>query len=149
MPANDAQVRDVLRFYPRIYFACHLRHVRARSTEHRLSDRDSMLLGHLNGEAPWNPGELARHMGVAPSTMTETIDRLERLGYVTRARRRREVYVRITPSGEDAMAGTSILDQGLVRELLERLAPADRSRAVRGLGLLAAAADGMRKECTS
>jgi len=142
----DAQVLDVLRFYPRIYFACHVRHVRARSTEHALSDRDSMLLGHLMGEAPWNPGDLAGHMGVAPSTMTETIDRLERLGYVTRSRKGRETEVRITPRGVEAMAATSVLDAARVKELLATLPPAERRRAIDGLALLASAADRMREK---
>lgn len=138
---HDAHVLDVLRFYPRIYHACHVRHVRARSTEMRLSDRDSMLLGHMHGEAPWRPGDLARHMGVAPSTMTGTIDRLERLGYVARSRHGRQTQLRITPLGTEAMARTSVLDAGRVGRLLARLAPAERRRAVEGLALLASAAD--------
>jgi DNA-binding MarR family transcriptional regulator len=85
-------------------------------------------------------------MGVAPSTMTETIDRLERLGYVARTRRRRAVEITVTPRGEEAMAATSILDPERVRALLARLSPLDRRRALAGLGLLAAAADRMRKE---
>jgi DNA-binding MarR family transcriptional regulator len=145
----DAQVLDVLRFYPRIYFACHVKHVRARSTEYRLSDRDSMLLGHLNGEAPRNPGDLARHMGVAPSTMTETIDRLERLGCVARVRRGRETEVRLTPRGAEAMAATSVLDAARVGELLAKLSPTRRRRAIEGLALLASAADRMREEVAS
>lgn len=149
MPVPDAQVRDILRFYPRIYFACHIRHVRACSTEYALSDRDSMLLGHLNGEAPWNPGDLASHMGVAPSTMTETIDRLERLGCVVRSRNGRETEVRLTPKGAEAMARTSILDATRVGELLARLTEGERRRALDGLSLLASAADRMRQEVTS
>ncbi len=145
----DAQVLDVLRFYPRIYFACHVKHVRARSTEYAISDRDSMLLGHLGAETPWNPGELARHMGVAASTMTETIDRLERHGYVVRSRNGREAELRITPLGAEAMAATSILDAARVGEALARLTAAERKRAIEGLALLASAADRMREEVAS
>ncbi len=145
----DQEVLDILRFYPRIYYACHVRHVRARSTEYALSDRDSMLLGHLDGEAPRNPGDLASHMGVAPSTMTETIDRLERLGCVVRSRNGRETEVRLTPRGAEAMARTSILDAARVGDLLARLTEAERRRAIRGLALLASAADRMREEVAS
>ena len=120
--------------------------MRARSTEHALSDRDSMLLGHLQGEAPWNPGRLARHMGVAPSTMTAHIDRLERLGYVARSRNGRRAELRITPRGTEAMAATSVLDAARVGRMLGRLRRNDRLRAVEGLALLAAAADRMPKE---
>jgi DNA-binding MarR family transcriptional regulator len=142
----DPEVLDVLRFYPRIYYACHIRHVRKRSTEYAISDKDSMLLGHLSGEAPWNPGDLADHMGVAPSTMTETIDRLERLGCVARSRNGRGTEVRLTPRGAEAMAKTSILDATRVGELLARLSVADRRSALKGLSLLASAADRMRQE---
>ncbi len=145
----DRDVLEILRHYPRIYFKCHVRHVRARSTGFALSDRDSMLLGHLSGEVPRNPGDLAEHMGVAPSTMTETIDRLEGLGYVARSRNGRAAEIRITPKGEAAMAATSILDQGRVGELLAGLSPRERKRAVEGLALLGAAADRMRGEVQS
>jgi DNA-binding MarR family transcriptional regulator len=105
-----------------------------------------MILGHLDEDAPWTPGALASHMGVAPSTMTETIDRLERLGHVERARRGRETEVRLTAKGAEAMAASSVLDAGRVRDLLARLAPGDRRRAIEGLALLAAAADARGRE---
>ncbi|MCK6458985.1 MAG: MarR family transcriptional regulator [Planctomycetes bacterium] len=143
---SDRDVLEILRLYPRIYHACHVRHARARSTGFALSDRDSMLLGHLDGEVPRNPGDLAEHMGVAPSTMTETIDRLEGLGYVARSRNGRGTEIRLTPRGEEAMAATSILDAGRVGILLARLAPRERSRAIGGLALLASAADRMRRD---
>lgn len=44
--------RDVQRFYPWIYLACHVDHIRARSTDHRLSTRDASLLAHLDPSVP-------------------------------------------------------------------------------------------------
>jgi len=143
---TDRDVLEIQRLYPRIFHACHVRHVRARSTEFALSDRDSMFLGHLDGEAPRNPGELAEHMGVAPSTMSETLDRLETLGYVARSRNGRGTEVRLTPRGQEAMSRASVLDAGRVADLLKRLPAAERRRAIEGLALLAQAADGMRAE---
>jgi hypothetical protein len=33
--------------YPQVFHACHVQHVRARTTHHRLSDRDSSVLAHI------------------------------------------------------------------------------------------------------
>jgi DNA-binding MarR family transcriptional regulator len=78
--------------------------------------------------------------------MTETIDRLEGLGYVARSRNGRGTEIRLTPRGEEAMAAASILDAGRVGALLARLSPRELRRAIGGLALLAAAADRLRRE---
>jgi DNA-binding MarR family transcriptional regulator len=135
--------RDVLRHYPQIYFACHLEHTRARTNQFRLTDKDIVLLGHLDLDSPVNATPLARHLGVGASTLTAQLQRLEALGYLSRKaspRDRRHAELRLTPLGADAMATTSILDPGRVAALLVQLKPAERARAVRGLALLAGAA---------
>ena len=135
--------RDVLRHYPQIYFACHLAHTRPRTNKFRLTDKDLVLLGHLDQAEPVNAGPLARHIGVGASTLTAQMQRLESLGYVARkphARDRRHVELRLTPLGAEAMATTSILDPGRVTALLAHMKPAERVRAVRGLALLSRAA---------
>ncbi len=135
--------RDVLRHYPQIYFACHLAHTRPRTNRFRLTDKDLVLLGHLDLDEPVHAGPLARHLGVGASTLTAQMQRLETLGYLTRqphTRDRRHIELRLTPLGAEAMATTSILDPGRVTALLTHLKPAERARAVRGLALLARAA---------
>jgi DNA-binding MarR family transcriptional regulator len=136
-------VREVQRYYPQIYLACHVDHVRARSTPYRVSSHDAALLAHLDTREPITAGQLAAHLGVVPSTLSESLRRLETLGYAARTRRagdRRTVELRLTEAGAEAMAGGSVLDAERVARLLGRLTPAERTRAVRGLALLARAA---------
>lgn len=136
-------VFDVQRYYPQIYLACHVDHVRARSTPSRLSARDAALLSHLDVDTPVTPGQLALHLRVVPSTLSAAMQRLERLGYLERVRRpgdRRLIELRLTPVGAQAMAAGSVLDTERVAMLLDALTPAERRRAVAGLALLAKAA---------
>lgn len=90
-----------------------------------------------------SPKALATHLNVAPSTLSAAIARLVELGYISSDpaqadKRHREL--RLTEKGEDAMAGTSVLDGERVAMLLERLDIAERQTALKGLGLLARAA---------
>jgi DNA-binding MarR family transcriptional regulator len=140
-------VHEVQRFYPQIYLACHVDHVRSRSTEWKLSSADSSVLAHLDRRYGMSPRDLAAHLGVAPSTLSASIARLERLGYLTSTARdddRRQRALRLTARGAEAMASTSVLDRERVEALLEQLAPRERRAAVNGLALLARAARSLR-----
>jgi DNA-binding MarR family transcriptional regulator len=146
---DDQDVRDVLRFYPQIYLACHVDHVRAASTEFKLSAADSSILAHLDVAVPMRPQALAKHLGVAASTLSATLRRLETLGYIANtpvAEDRRRRHLTLTDRGAEAMAATSVLDRQRVRKLLAALPARDRQIAVQGLSLLARAARVMRKE---
>src|SRR4051812_34723147 len=106
-------VASVQRSYPRIYQACHVNHVRTRSTSYRLSAKDSTLLAHLDRIGGMTAGLLARHIGITASTLSASIQRLENLGYISRTPRpkdRRIVQLQLTTAGEQAMAATSVLD---------------------------------------
>ena len=86
---------------------------------------------------------LAKHMGVTAATMSLTIDRLERKGYVVRLRDttdRRRVHVRLTSAGVRVRNASSVLDPPRVEQMLARLSDGDREAAIRGLRLLADAA---------
>ena len=92
----------VLEAYPRIYFACHTRHVRDPRTQREISTHQASILDHLDDVEPITVRDLARHMGVTASTMSLSLDRLARDGYITRSRDRhdrRVVGVRITRAG--------------------------------------------------
>jgi DNA-binding MarR family transcriptional regulator len=146
---NDEDVFEVQRFYPRIYLACHVDHVRAASTSFRISAQDASILSHLDREMAQSPRELASHLGVAASTLSATIARLSRLGYITSTptpadQRRREL--RLTAAGAEAGASTSVLDAGRVQLLPNTLTPAERKDAVRGLALLAAGARRLKEQ---
>ena len=121
---SAADVRTVQTCYPQIYLACHTRHVRAASSAHKLSARDSSLLSHLDEKVPVPPAALARHLGVSPSTLSAAVKRL----------------VKLANKGAAAMRATSVLDAVRVQRLLAALTVAERRKALEGLALLARAA---------
>jgi DNA-binding MarR family transcriptional regulator len=131
-----------LRCYPRIYFACHRRHVRDEQSSAIISAHQASVLDHLDDIESTSLLDLARHMGVTPSTMSLTIDRLERSGYVTRVRStgdRRRVDLRLTPAGVNIKRQQKVLEPRLVAAVLDRMHEGDRLQALRGLELLAKA----------
>jgi DNA-binding MarR family transcriptional regulator len=135
--------RQILALYPRIYFACHTRHVRDPASRRLLSRHQASILDHLDEIDPTTVNDLARHMGVTAATMSLAIDRLERKGYVARLRDhadRRRVHVRLTAGGVRIREASSVLDPPRVEALVARLTGDEREAAVRGLALLADAA---------
>ena len=140
---RDDAVRQVLNHYPRIFFACHTRHRRDPLTRKRLSQHQASILDHLDDVEPTNLMDLARHMGVTPSTMSLSIERLVRRGYVLRARDprdRRRLQLLLSPAGVRVKEAQQVLEPARVRGLLAQLAGEDRDSALRGLALLARAA---------
>jgi DNA-binding MarR family transcriptional regulator len=139
----DQAIERVQFSYPQVYYACHTRHERRRSSASRLSARDAELLVHLDRSAPTTLSELARHMDLARSTLSEAVSALETLGYVTKSgagvRDRRHVAVVLTTRGVDAVRSSSVLETWRLGVVLGRLAERDRAAAVRGLDLLARA----------
>ena len=135
--------RHVMALYPRIYFACHTRHVRDAESQRLLSRHQASILDHLDELDPTTVNDLARHMGVTPATMSLAIDRLERKGYVARARDaadRRRVHVRLTSAGVRVRDPASVLDAPRVEALIATLTEEEREIALRGLAVLAEAA---------
>ena len=135
--------REVMALYPRIYFACHKRHVRDPHSGRLLSRHQASVLDHLDEIDPTTLNDLAGHMGVTAATMSLMVDRLERKGYVGRLRDtadRRRVHLRLTSAGVRIREASSVLDPSRVEALLARLTPIERDDALRGLGLLARAA---------
>ncbi len=136
-------VETVLRCYPLIYFACHRRHIRDEATQVVLSAHQASVLDHLDDVEATSLLELARHMGVTASTMSLTVDRLERGGYVRRERSKedgRRVNLRLTASGVRIKRQQKVLEPALVAGMLEQLSERKRAQALRGLELLAEAA---------
>jgi MarR family transcriptional regulator, organic hydroperoxide resistance regulator len=134
---------DFIDLYSQIYFACHTRHVHDPDSGTRVSARQASILSHLDSVEPTPVSELATHMGVTVSTMSIAIDRLERQGYVVRARAESDArvrHVRLTPAGERLRTAQKVLEPRLVQAMLGRLSPADRRDALRGLELLGGAA---------
>ena len=146
MPSSDVAL--VLDAYPRIYFACHRRHVYDAEQQRLVSTHQASILDHLDTVESTVLSDLAEHMGVTASTMSLAIDRLEANGYVIRQRDavdRRRVRIRLTDAGVRIRRANSVLDPALVAEMLQQLPAAERREALRGLQALARAADASRK----
>ena len=141
---RDIDVRRLLDAYPRIFFACHTRHVRDPETGGELSAHQASILDHLDEVDAMSMTSLAEHMGVTVATMSLAIDRLERRGYVRRDRDPqdgRRVLLRVTKAGARIRDAKSVLDPIRVEQMLNHLSAADRAAALRGLALLARAAN--------
>jgi DNA-binding MarR family transcriptional regulator len=148
MHVSNRDVRAVQVAYPQIYLACHTRHVRRRSSVTGLSPTDASLLAHLDEHRAIRPGALARHLGVAASTLSAAIARLTGHGYILQQRDaadRRAIGLVLSIKGARAMQASSVLETARVRRMLERLGRAERARALEGLALLARAAQGSRQ----
>jgi DNA-binding MarR family transcriptional regulator len=137
------QILSLMQSYPKIYFACHTRHVQDEETNQRLSAHQASILDHLDELEATSLLVLAGHLGVTASTMSLTVDRLVRGGYVTRDRDAldaRKVAVRLTKDGARIKERKSVLDRELVAAMLGRMKPRDRTAGLAGLALLAKAA---------
>lgn len=139
---DDAQ--KLLSFYPKIYFACHTRHVRDPKTETVLTSNQVSILDHLDLDEPMSLNALASHMGVKASTMSISVDRLVGFGYILRDRSqedRRQVLLRLTLSGLELSKAHSVLDAERVQGMLAMLSPQDQKLGLQGLELIAKAAE--------
>lgn len=135
-------VQALMAFYPRIYFACHTRHVRDPKQNRTLSSHQASVLDHLDEIEPTGLLTLAAHMGVTASTMSLMIDRLARGGYVIRerdAKDGRRVNLLLTRAGVRIKSEKSVLDPQRVQAVLDQLTAAERRQAIHGLELLARA----------
>jgi len=149
MSVVGAAINAVMTLYPRIYFACHTRHVRDPQSQRLLSRHQASILDHLDEIEPTTVMDLAAHMGVTAATMSLAIDRLEKKGYAVRlkdATDRRRVHVRLTTAGVRVREASSVLDPARVEALVSRLTEDERRRAIDGLALLARAAERIKEE---
>jgi DNA-binding MarR family transcriptional regulator len=136
-------VQRVLQLYPRIFLACHTRHVRDTRAQRVLSAHQASILDHLDEIEPTGLLQLAKHLGVTASTMSLTVDRLVRGGYVRRGpdpQDGRRVGLRLTKAGVRIKREKSVLDPERVDSMLRRLSKEERTHALAGLSLLARAA---------
>ena len=131
----EQAIRVVQVTYPQVYLACHTRHQRKRSTEHRLSARDSSILAHLDEINPIAPAQLAQHLGIARSTMSEALKRLVALGFVGRAGRSAAVV--LLEKGRRAISDTSVLEFARLHAVLAPLPARERELICRGMQRLA------------
>jgi DNA-binding MarR family transcriptional regulator len=140
----DPAVETVLSCFPRLFHACHARHRRDPSTGAVLSAHQASILDHLDAIEPTSVGDLAEHLGVTPSTMSISVGRLVRDGYITRARDPsdgRRAQLRLTEAGCRMKQARSVLEPERVASMLARLGEAELRIGLRGLEILADAAN--------
>jgi DNA-binding MarR family transcriptional regulator len=128
----------------RIELACRARGTSGAPGRGAVTPHQARILGHLDVADPTMVGELAEFMGVTPSTMSLNLKRLVEGGLVTRERDpldRRVMNVRLTDAGERIRDASGQLDADSLDAALRRLRSDDRRDAVRGLALLADAAE--------
>jgi DNA-binding MarR family transcriptional regulator len=136
------EVFAILRDFPRIYLACHVRHPPGRKRRSAITGRDASILAHV-AIAELRPRDLARHLGLAASTVSEAVKRLIGLQLIDvrlPSNDRRAKTLRITATGRQAIAGGSVLDAAVVQAALQSLSPSRRRKVVEGLKILADAA---------
>lgn len=97
----------------------------------------------LDGHEGARMSDVAARLGVHPSTLTRTIERLEAGGWVTRTSvegNRREVRVDLTPRSRDLVAQVTRRRREDIAGTLATMSADDREAVRRGMELFAAAA---------
>ena len=146
---GENHVWQVMTLYPKIFFACHTRHVRDAKSRRIVSAHQASILDHLDEQEALPLMDLAQHMGVTPSTMSISIERLVRQGYVLRSRDphdARRVSLTLSARGARLRESKSVLDAVRVRGMLARLSPDEREKAISGLALLGKASQKFMEE---
>ncbi len=129
--------------YPTIYLACHRDHTRADEAGNSLTENQASVLDHLDAVRPTTLSKLAEHMGVGRSTMSTTIARLVRGGYVSRkidGQDRRKAGLTLTAAGKRIQEQNTVLNPVLVRQMLRMMGPEEADRALAGIERLGQAA---------
>lgn len=136
----DLRIRRLQAAYPAIFLACHQKHVREDSSGNTVTERQASVLDHLNEKQPVTLSKLAEHMGVSRSTMSITVSRLVRGGYVARkksAQDSRLVELTLTPAGMRIRDENALLHPELVRQIFRKMKPDEIETALQGIECLA------------
>jgi DNA-binding MarR family transcriptional regulator len=104
----------------------------------------------LSAEGPVRLGDLGRRLGIAPSTLTRNLVRLESAGLVAREpdeKDARSARVGLTARGRRAAASVAAQEEGFARQVLERIPAERRARVVESLGELLGAVREATERC--
>jgi DNA-binding MarR family transcriptional regulator len=95
-----------------------------------LSRPQRRMLGLLSRETPVRVGDLGEQLGLTTAGTTRMLDKLESLEYAVRSRAthsdQRQVYVMLTPAGEQALGEAEAVFLSRVRTMLGRLSATER-----------------------
>jgi MarR family transcriptional regulator, organic hydroperoxide resistance regulator len=140
LPPLESQSRRLLEAYPAIYLACHRKHVRDDERGHTITEHQASVLNHLYSAQPTTLSKLAEHIGVSRSTMSITVDRLVRHGYILRQRDENDarcVGLLLTPAGARVKEQNSVLDPELMRQMFRLMPARELESALLGIESLA------------
>lgn len=101
------------------------------------------LLVVVDGAGPLRMGDLAERVGVHPSTLSRTVDRLEAGEWIVRApsaQSRREVIVGLSDKGRALVADVTRTRRKAIADVVRELSPEDREAVRLGMTLFAGAA---------
>jgi DNA-binding MarR family transcriptional regulator len=104
----------------------------------------------LEAEGPLRLGDLGRRLGIAPSTLTRNLARLEASGLVERegdAEDGRSDRAALTRSGRAAARAVGAREAEFARQVLERIPAERRTTVVDSIGELLAAVRAETEEC--
>jgi len=99
-----------------------------RGKELRLGPSDLDALDHLYNDGSMAPKDLSALIGVTSGTMTALLDRVEKAGFLKRARHpddRRALLIHLTPAGDHAMQWLYEQFDTAVRDSLARVSGLD------------------------
>lgn len=136
----DSRIRRLQDAYPTIFLACHRRHVREDEDGKAISENQASVLDHLHATRATTLSRLAEHMGVSRSTMSITVARLVRGGYITRSRDKNDarcVGLTLTPAGARVKEQNNILEPELLKEMFRLMPAGEVETALDGVECLA------------
>lgn len=136
----DPRTRRLLDAYPAIFLACHRRHVRDDETGKVITAHQASVLDHLHATRPTKPSKLAEHLGVSRSTMSITIARLARGGYIRSTKDKsdaRSVGLTLTAAGSRVQEQNTVLDPELIKKMFRSMPAAELETALQGIEQLA------------
>lgn len=139
----DSKIRRLLDAYPAIFLACHRQHIREDEGGNAVTERQASILDHLDPVRATTLSQLAEHMGVGRSSMSITVQRLVRNGYIACKRDGKDtrcVRLTLTPAGARVREQNTLLDPALVREMFALMNGPTLETALQGLETLAKSA---------
>jgi DNA-binding MarR family transcriptional regulator len=129
VPSSDVTALEVGQAYLELHHQLH-RLVDTAMTSAGLSLAKAKVLMRLSDRGSMNQAKLAGLLGLAPRSVTETVDGLELAGLVSRAedeRDRRARIVALTPAGETALAAALVVRAKVMDEIFGSLSANDRT----------------------
>lgn len=115
-------------------------HARAQLSPWDLTPGQARALRSLAHHETLRPGELARHLHIAPRSATEVVDALEERGLVERSpdpADRRATLLALTEEGRELMGAWRAARRDEAERFFGALEPSDRNELTRILRLLA------------